>query len=371
MARKSGDINVRPWCPFCGQDVARPEEPEQRKLEEFTLGSCQCGAIYVCDQTGHNIGAAMVECLLAAVGDNPELAWDLDPEEDYMTGRVENYDEQTHQVVDKGNIDGRSVRGVLFFVRLNRDIAELTTKITGKGKGSTTSLFIPAMEPLRDPKRQKVRATKIQVKNLADQQDVDGLVDLVFDDPKTLRYMQRLLYDPDTDKRWMYADSLGKVCARFSTRKPGAVSDLLHRLFEACSDSAATHWGLLEAIGSIIAERADIFGAFARHLLMYRSIATTRVQAIWALAEIAQKRPDIVRATPFYSLFDMIGHRDPYTRGHAALLFGRIKAVEVKSKLEGLLEDENQFIYYHDGKPTQLTIAEVAKQAIAQISNED
>lgn len=369
---KAGKINVKPWCPFCGQVVKRPQEPEQRKLEEFTLGSCQCGAIYVCDQTGHNIGSAMVECLLAAVGDNPELAWDLDPEEDYMTGRVENYDEQTHQVVDTGNIDGRIVRGVLFFVRLNRDIAELTSQITGKGKGNISNAFsAPQMEPLRDPKRQKMRATKVQVEKLADQQDVDGLVDLAFDDIKTIRYMQRLLYDPDADKRWMYADLMGKVCARFSTRKPGAISDLLHRLFEACSDSAATHWGLLEAIGSIIAARADIFGAFARHLLMYRNIATTRVQAIWALAEIAEKRPDVVRATPFYSLFEMLEHRDPYTRGHAALMFGRIKAGEVKKQLELLLDDENQFVYYHDGKPQHLTVEKVAQQAIVLISKED
>lgn len=365
---KAGKIFVRPWCPFCGQDVDRPEEPEQRKMEEFKVGYCQCGAVYVCDQTGHNVGAAMVDCLVLAAGDNWELAFDLIPDEDYLTGRVERYDDQTHQVVETGNLDGRTVRGVLYFVRMNQDIAQLSQKIKGKGGAvQSTQSFIPAMEPLRDPKRNKKRATKQQVKALADVGDVDSLVDLAFDDNKTLRYMQRLLYDPDVDKRWFYADLIGRVCARFSTRKPGVVSDILHRLYEACSDSAATHWGLLEAVGSIIAARPDIFGAFSRHLLMYRNIDTTRVQSLWALAEVAEKRPDIVRATPFYSLFGMLEHPDAATRGHAAMLFGRIRATEVKTQLQSLVGDESLFVYYAGGRPVQYTVGEVVQSALEQL----
>ena len=88
-------------------------------MREFPLGRCECGAVYVSETTGHNVGAAMVECLVNACGGNWDLAWDLLPEDDYLTGQLDDYDEVTHQVVPERFLDGRAVRGVLFFVRLH------------------------------------------------------------------------------------------------------------------------------------------------------------------------------------------------------------------------------------------------------------
>ncbi|HIJ90220.1 MAG: HEAT repeat domain-containing protein [Desulfobulbaceae bacterium] len=371
---KDAQIKVSPWCPFCGQDVGRPREPVQRKLDEFTMGECQCGATYTCDPTGFNVGAAMVEAIVHACDDNWDLAWELLPDEDYLTGRIDNYDEQTHQVYETKNVDGRKVAGVLYFVRLNRELAALAKRLhTDKNAKDSTLLEedpandLPAMESARDPKRKKKRADKTTVTQMAKTQDIDGLVDLAFDDLKTLRFIQRLLYDPDESNRWQYAHVLGQVCRRLSTRKPGAVSDLLHRLFEACSDSAAAHWGLLESIGSIIAARADIYGGFARHLLMHRGVPTTRVQVLWALGTIAEKRPDIVRATPFYSLFPFVTHSEPITRGHAVRLLGRIAATEVESEIEKLTGDEAELTIYEQGQPVRTTVAELAREALAHL----
>jgi len=371
---KNAQIKVRPWCPFCGQDVGRPKEPVQRKLDEFTVGDCQCGATYTCDPTGFNVGAAMVEAIVHACDDNWDLAWELLPDEDYLTGRIDNYDEQTHQVYETKNVDGRKVAGVLYFVRLNRELAALANRLHADKNAKDSALLaedpasdLPAMEPVRDPKRKKKRADKAIITQMVANQDIDGLVDLALDDLKTLRFMQRLLYDPNEDKRWQCAHILGQVCRRVSTRKPGAVSDLLHRLFEACSDSAAAHWGLLESIGSIIAARADIYGGFARHLLMHRGTPSGRVQVLWALGTIAEKRPDIVRATPFYSLFPFVTSPEAITRGHAVRLFGRIAATEVESEIEKLTGDEAGLTIYEQGQPVRTTVAELAREALARL----
>lgn len=369
---KGNQITVRPWCPFCGLEVERPKEPVERKMDEFKEGKCQCGAFFVCDPTGHNIGAAMVECLVHACHENWELAWDLEPEEDYLTGIVEKYDDMTHQVVDTGNLDGRFIRGILYFVRLNQEVAELAARIGKKKKGdqAATGTDIP-MEPARDPKRKRHKARKPEVKKLADAWEIDALVDLAFDDKKTLIFLQRLLYDPIDDKRWQYAWIFGQVCARYSTRKPGAVSDLLHRMYEACSDSAAAHWGLIEAIGSVIAARPGIFGGFARHLLMFRNVDSTRNQVLWALGAIAETRPDHVRATPFFSLYGMLGHEDPTTRGLAVRLFGLIAASEVRSKIEELCADEAALTYYSEGKPKETTVAQLAREAMSRLEEKN
>ena len=206
-------IKTKPWCPFCGQNVGRPQEPEQRKMDEFKLGECQCGAVYTSDPTGFNVGAAMVECLVAACGDNADLAFDIYPEDDYMDARLDNYDENDHMVYELQNVDGRKVRGVLYFVRLHKDLSELSERIgehkkikAEKQKSMAAQPFEPpAMEPQRDPKRVKKKAKKREVQKLVKEGNIDALVDLAMDDVKTLRFMQRMLYDPLEENRWAYA----------------------------------------------------------------------------------------------------------------------------------------------------------------------
>lgn len=375
MANKSL-IKVRPWCPFCGQDVPEPQEPVQRKMNEFKVGTCQCGAVYTSDPTGFNIGSAMVECLVYACDDNWDFAWELTAEEDYLTSLVENYDEQTHQIYELKNVDGRKINGVLYFVRLTRDFAELSNKLKDHRQKTdeqllkpATKFVIPAMEPARDPKRKKKKAAKAEIQQLVFAGDIDALVDFCFDDAKTIRFMQRVLYDPDENKRWLCAHVMGQVCARLATRQPGAVSDLLHRMYEACSDSAATHWGLLESIGSIIAARPDIFGGFARHLLMYRNVPSSRVQVLWAMGTIAEKSPEVVRATPIYSVFPYVNSPEPVTRAHAIRLLGRIRALEQKGAIEKQVDDMAQVTIYENGLPVRTTVGDLAREALSLMTD--
>lgn len=373
---KQKKIKKRPWCPFCGQKVGKASDAIQRKMNEFPVGRCECGAVYSCDVTGHNIGSAMVETLVFACEDNWDLAWELMPEDDYLTGRIENYDEMSHQVVDTGNIDGRPARGVLYFVRLHKQMSELAQRLhenkqerREKNTKPVNDKSVP-IEPAPDPARKKKKSTKKLVQDLADQNDIDSLVTLCLDDKKTLRLLQRRLYDPLEENRWHTAWLIGKVTSRVATRDPGQVSQLLHRLFEACSDSAATNWGMVETIGSIISERPDIFGAFTRHLLGYLEDNTTQVQVIWGLAEIATTRPDLIRETPFFNLFHFLDHPQADVRGHVARLLGRIKASEVAIQLMGLGEDHSPLDIYEEGKCVQTTVSKEALRAIKEIHGE-
>jgi hypothetical protein len=367
-------IIVRPWCPFCGQKVGRATHAPIRKMTEFPVGRCQCGAVYTCDATGHNVGAAIVETLVYACNDNADFAWELMPEDDYLTGRIENYDERLHQVVATKNVDGRAVSGVLYFVRLHTDIQDIAQRIQEKKTEAVQRSLgvVPVhkpgvIEPAPDEKRVRRKANKKLIKELVEKEDIDTLVALCFDDKKTLRLMQRLLYDPEEKNRWRVAWIIGRVTARTSTREPGPVSELLHRLFEACSDSAATPWGMVETIGYVIALRTDIFGAFTRHLLNYIGEPSTQSQALWALAEIAEKRPDLIRDTPFYNLFHFLKHPEARIRGQVARLMGRIKATEVAFQLMELGADQEEFWYCRDGELVSTTVAEAARSALQVI----
>lgn len=371
MSSKAEAI-LKPWCPFCAMDVGRPTFAAQRKLREFAQGTCECGAVYVSDATGHTIGAAMVECLVSACNDQWDLAWELIPEEDYLTGIIEDYDEVTHQVIPKRNLDGRAVRGVLYFVRLHREIAELVQRYEQKsgepGAAPTVAkevaAVVPAIEPARDPKRSKRRADKKIVQALANARDIDGLVDLFFDDHKVLRFLQRLLYEPTPGANYRIAWVIGQVCGRVATREPGPVADLLHRLFEASADSAASSWGMVEAIGAIIAARPDIYGAFARHLFNFMGDPGTREGVLWGLGEIAAAKPELIRkSTPFYSLFPVLNHANPQLRALTLRLLGRIEAKEASLQIMGLQFDESPVTIYEQGLPVETTVAALSAEA--------
>ncbi|PID76458.1 MAG: PBS lyase [Deltaproteobacteria bacterium] len=373
MKSNKGRIVKKPWCPFCGQKVGRPSDAHERRMREFPVGRCQCGAVYSSDATGHNVGAALVETLIFACGNNSDLAWELLPEDDYLTGRVEDYDELTHQIVDTKNIDGRPVRGVLYFVRLHTEMAELSERLKQKKDEQVRELSpeferaVPDVEPAPAKGRKKQKANKRLVRELVDREDMDALVALCFDDRKTLRLFQRMLYEPIEEKRWRIAWLIGRVCKRVSTRDPGQVSELVHRMFEACSDSAATPWGMLETIGYIVSGRPDIFGAFTRYILNYMGEPSTQMQVVWALGQIARSRPDLVRDTPFFNMFHFLRHPDPAIRGHVAILLGRIKASEVAFQLMELGQDQAEFATWEDGSQLNTTVAAEAKKAVALI----
>jgi len=362
---KLTSLPLTPTCTFCGQAIEKPQPLDAKHMGECNMGRCQCGAIYASDATGHNIGNAMVECLVHACNGNWDLAWNLLPDEDYLTGRLEDYDEVTHQVVETRNLDGRCVRGVLFFVRLHKEISEITERTEEKKETST----VP-MEPLRDPKREKQRTSKSHIATLVAAGDIDGLVDLCFDDPRTLRFMQRLLYTPDEAQRWWTANVLGEVCGRFSTRHPGQVSDLLYRLFEACSDSASTSWGLIEAIGTIIAARPDIYGAFTRHLLRYASDPNSQAGMLWAIGTIAGPRPDLIRQTAFFKVLGFLQNSDPTIRGLMARILGRLHAAETKAELKKLKNDDSEITIYEQGRAIQTRVSDLVLEALALIDQQ-
>jgi len=367
-------LKTRPWCPFCGQDVGRPGYPDKRKLGEFAMGNCECGAVYASDPSGFNIGAAIVECLVHACDDNWDLAWDLLPEEDYLTGRIEDYDEVTHQVVETRNLDGRIIRGVLYFIRLQENVADLTVRFKEKKNKPAAKAAASASGAVKEKKtetgKERKKANKNLIRELVQSRDIDGLVALCFDDKKTLRLLQRQLYEPDEAKRWAVVRLLGEVCSRVSIRKPGMVSDLLHLLFEACSDSAASSWGAVETIGFIIAERPDIYGSFTRHLLAYIGDPSTRVQVLWALGAIAEKRPDLVRNTSFYQLIGLLDSPVAAVKGHMLRILGRLRAKEVAGKIRPLQNETAQLTIYENGLPVQTDIGTLAREAIQLIETE-
>jgi hypothetical protein len=80
--RENGESTL--LCPFCERPIEEPKDIMSRFGNTFSGGSCECGAVYVYDRSGHNMGDAYVDILTLAYDGDIEKAWSMTPNEDYQ-----------------------------------------------------------------------------------------------------------------------------------------------------------------------------------------------------------------------------------------------------------------------------------------------
>lgn len=358
----------RPTCPFCGLLIEGPKELHTRRPGEMPVGSCSCGAVYACDETGHNLGAAMIEALVFGCNMDWDLAWGLLPEEDYLQEIVEHYDVKSHLIIPGEFYEGRRITGALYFVRLHKDIREVTAQGVQKrlenarpasGPAKTSGTRAKAKSPL----------SKKRVEALVKAYEVEPILMAAEEDNRVLRYLQRLLYSGDDLLRKRGAEALGQACAVIGQRDPGAVSKLLQALFYAITDTAAFSWGAFEAIGEIIGNRPDLFGGYAPQLYQFLGDNTRKAQALQALGRIAQASPEILRKHTFH-FFAFLDDTDPEVQGYAAWLMGNLCAYEAEKDLKKLLNEPHEINMYEHGSMEKKAVGRIAAEALHNVSRD-
>jgi hypothetical protein len=111
--------SIEPTCPFCSSKLERPKTIVLNVMESVQGGTCVgCNSIYIVDQTGKNLGEAMLQALgLAAESLSKDIS-EMVMGEDYEDA-VLNYDIRFHRStgVSKGFMDGQ---GRLYIVNVKR-----------------------------------------------------------------------------------------------------------------------------------------------------------------------------------------------------------------------------------------------------------
>ena len=369
MAR--GISACRPRCPFCDRLIDRPKEVEPRRLGDFDYGLCKCGAVYVHDVTGHNLGAAYVEALGFACNDDWDLAWSLEPGEDYEDAIIEGYDFGSHVVYPTGYTPkGRRVRGALSFIRLIEDVRDVTQAGVEKRIKTLSEPQISEEDRQRHYlDRRRHRFSKQEVQACVDARDIDRLKEMALRDPLVLRKIQRLLYSADQEMMWKAVNALGRVAGDLATERPTLVGDLVRRLLLATGDSAATNWGSVETIGEIIRNQPVIYGSFLQNLVEFLEDPPSRPSVLWAIGRVGELHPKLVRSKAFFSLFSMLNDSSARVRGHAAWAFGRIRAQEALRPLQALRDDPEELSLFNGEKIIHTTVGKLAREAVKRIEN--
>ncbi len=354
----------RPACPFCGMPIEPPRELNTRRPGEMPVGMCSCGAVYACDETGHNQGAAMTEALVFGCDMDWDLAWGLLPDEDYLQEIIEHYDRKRHLIIPGGIYEGRRIGGILYFIRLHQDVREVTADSVKRHLEKAKAVSSPAR---LTEKKQVKPLSKKNVEALVKGYDIDTLLNAANEDKHIIRYLQRLLYSGDDLFRKKAADTLGQVCAVTGQNDPGAVSKLLQGLFYAITDTAAFSWGAFEAIGEIISNRPDLFGGYAAQLYQFLGDKTRKAQSLEALGRIAKSSPGILRKHTLY-FFAFLEDPDPEVRGYSAWLMGNLKAHEASKDLEKLQQETHEIQIYERGRLEKRSVGQVASDALKRIN---
>jgi hypothetical protein len=356
------ELVKKPTCPFCGMRIERPKELSTRRPVEMPVGSCSCGAVYACDETGHNLGTAMIEALVFGCNMDWDLAWDLLPGEDYREEIVKQYDYLNHLIVPGGFLESRRISGALFFIRLHEDVQEVTSEGVRKRMERATPVS-PKPTPMHTSKR---CLSKKEVEDLVKQMHVDPMLSIAREDKRIIRHLQRLLYSGDDLLRRRAADVLGRVSAVISEADPGAISKLLQRLFTSVMDTAASSWGGIEAIGEIISHKTDLFGGYLPQLYQFLADEKLRAQALYAIGKIAKSRPDLFPKVPTHFI-PFLRDTDPSIRGYTAWLLGNLGAHEVKEELEKLRDEPLEIDLYENGELEKKTVGQVASEALEKL----
>lgn len=331
------------------------------------VGACSCGAVYACDITGHNLGAAFIEALVCGCNGDWDLAWGLLPEEDYLEELVENYDYETHRIVPGGAYQGRRISGALYFIKLQPDILEVTRPEVDKKP--VRGQAAPEKNGIKDESAGvggEKRLSKQEIRAMVASYQVEPLLNGAQSDHRLVRELQRLLCSSDELLRFRAADILGKAAAVITSHEPEVIARLLQGLVSSVSDPGAAAWGAVDAAGEIIASTPATFAGYIPALYQLLAHPSLRPRAMRALARIARVRPDLLRRYTLHFL-PFLQDADPETRGYAACLLESLQAGAAREALQALLDDNHPVTLYHNGVIEKKTVGQLAAAALAKI----
>lgn len=327
------------------------------------VGSCSCGAVYACDETGHNLGSAMIEALVFGCNMDWDLAWGLLPEEDYQEEIVEHYDQLSHLIIPGGFFERRRISGALYFIRMHEDVRD----VTSDGVRKSLDKAVSGLSRRHTKNDGKAALSREMVEEFVRGYKISPILEVAGVDRKLLKNLQRLLYSGDDLIRQRAAEILGRVSAVVSERNAGVISSLLQRLFISITDTAASNWGAFEAIGEIISRRIDLYAGYIPQLYQFLGDETRRGQVLQTIEKIARARPELIRKYAFHFI-PFLSDPEPGVRGYAASLLGALGAQEAKEDVGRLLEDLNEIHVYENGNLTKKKVGQIASEVIVGLS---
>ena len=162
------------------------------------------------------------------------------------------------------------------------------------------------------------------------------------------------------------SEALGRVSAAISRHDPGIISRLVQSLLLSVTDTAASSWGALDAVGEIIANSPRQFAAYTPQLYPLFGDRELLPDVLHALIKIIKVKPEAFIKLK-YRLIPMLGDPDPRVRGYSSILLGNLGAREAGDGLKNLLGDSSVLEIYEKGVLKKSTVGQLASSALDKL----
>lgn len=332
-----------PECPFCSKYIERPSDI-RTEFGPVLGGKCRCGAVYVCDTTGHNTGEAYMECLALAKGD-----WEMGSmqDTDYQTVEMD-YDIKRHaRIYSKGLAGGA---GKLIFVKM------------GTPQPEKSRVAEPVQEVTNTGSQVRMK-TKDRIQEWLSANDLEPISALALTDKSVIKPLISLSYDKENVLSWRAMEALGLVAGQLSKDKIEVIRDAIRRLLWSMGEeSGGIGWSAAEMLGEIIMNNPEAFSDIVPIVWSFKDEEMFRAGVVRAYGRIGSVRPDLVLfALPEMRL--LLNDPDPNVRAQAAWALGVLKDKDSVQEFTALSKDEAVVDFYEEGELHKSTVGRISTEA--------
>ncbi len=316
-----------PTCLFCGRIISPPQETKT-DFGDITFGKCECGAIYVCEPTGHNQGDALVDAMLLA---SPEGIENVDLGVNFEL--IErDYDLRTHQYV---YVKNSPFTGRIFFIR---PIIEKNTPNTGE----------------------KIKISKKDFLSLLERQDFETLQHASLHNQNVLGWLIGLSYDKEKPLAWTAIEAMGYIAKAYVlAQKIEPLRNTIRKLLWSMTDeSGGIGWRAAELIGEIINAEPSHFEDIIPILWSQREEESFLESVLRSMIKLSKK----INLTEYINfekdeMIKLLNHEKDEIRALTAILINRLKiGLEIPKEIEEIL-----LPVYNHGKIMKLKIVKAEK----------
>jgi len=172
------------------------------------------------------------------------------------------------------------------------------------------------------------------------------------------------LYDPHDILQWRALEGLGHVAGAHPEQVSKVITRLLWLLNE---DSGSYGWGAAAALGEIGRHQFSLVRDIIPMFCGFIWEEFSREPMLWGVGRLAEAHPEALgEVVP--DIVACLTDADPQVRALSAWSLGKIGAKEGLEAIQGLLEDSAAVIIYDQGELQRTTVAQVAREALAQLN---
>ncbi|MCS7215247.1 MAG: hypothetical protein RMI30_00455 [Thermodesulfovibrio sp.] len=284
-----------PTCLFCGRII----EPPSEKITEFgevIYGKCECGAVYVCEPTGHNQGEALVDAMMLA---SPEGIDKIELGVNYEL-RDKAYDYKTHQYVYLKN---QIFSGRLFFIK-------------------------PMTESIKRTTKEKTKISKKDFLCLLEEENFEQIERVSLNNLNVFGWLISFSYDKENPISWRAIKAMGYVAKAYV--EAGEIEPLRNTirklLWSMTDESGGIGWRAAELIGEIVYAEPSLFQDIIPILWSQREEESFLESVLRSMIRLSSK----INLTDYINideneLKNMLNHKNDEIRALTAILISKTK----------------------------------------------